>query len=685
MEQRQGQITSESADRMRSKPPSSAPLRRAWPWALTAGGAFAIAYAGVASLGSTTIPSQPTPVHRAGDVAQAHKAALRTHAFAPPAPMTMEETLASSTKPTADDGACIDCSPFAVGADRHALDNQAVAHRLAAPVQQEWQYDELGNITFNTHRGTYHYEDSAHPMRVTKVSGGGVGTTRTYAYDAVGNQTVRPGAKVTYNERNLPARLLRPDGTVLASFLYGPGGERVRKTSLTGSLTSVRGLYELHRNGSSIEHRLIVPGIAILPYKQNGNTVIRQQERYPHTDHLGSTIAITAADDPGVGLKATVKEVRSYDPFGLARNPDWKTGSYAGVSPALSVQGYTGHNDDTELGLIDMKGRIYDPLLGRFLTTDPLISDMGATQPWHPYAYVDNNPLRYTDPSGFLKCSAIKPDGRGHWVCSTGGGGEGGSTGGGEYDLITGTPINVHVKGANGDPNEGPDGHAADERELTQFFEEPINQSGQHTQQGTSGGSSSSSISPGIRDSGVDPYIQATCEAQSWSCAADEVTVVGKKPGAAPDAFEFASGIYLLPYCDRSNASCHFDSEFSQDYMERFESELKKRLRKDFKEGPDENMRIEPDRTSRIAGLKEWDRWTQREKLQFLRDPSKMPHQNWYRPELQEELHRIREEAGNGGIYRPLETLIPQPRFPESPYGTWDRPGSELPTKPIFL
>jgi len=48
-----------------------------------------------------------------------------------------------------------------------------------------------------------------------------------------------------------------------------------------------------------------------------------------------------------------------------------------------------------------MKGRLYDPKVGRFLTTDPIVSHPAFGQSWNPYSYVLNNPLAFTDPSGF--------------------------------------------------------------------------------------------------------------------------------------------------------------------------------------------------------------------------------------------------------------------------------------------
>jgi RHS repeat-associated protein len=63
-------------------------------------------------------------------------------------------------------------------------------------------------------------------------------------------------------------------------------------------------------------------------------------------------------------------------------------------------RGFTGHEHEDELGLINMRGRIYDPQVGRFLSADSRLNT-GGGQDLNPYSYVTNNPLRYTDPSGF--------------------------------------------------------------------------------------------------------------------------------------------------------------------------------------------------------------------------------------------------------------------------------------------
>ena len=52
---------------------------------------------------------------------------------------------------------------------------------------------------------------------------------------------------------------------------------------------------------------------------------------------------------------------------------------------------------------IHMNGRIYDPTIGRFLQADPVIQDPYNTQSLNRYSYVMNNPLSYTDPTGYAR------------------------------------------------------------------------------------------------------------------------------------------------------------------------------------------------------------------------------------------------------------------------------------------
>jgi RHS repeat-associated protein len=115
-------------------------------------------------------------------------------------------------------------------------------------------------------------------------------------------------------------------------------------------------------------------------------------------------------------------ERRSYDAFGVRRNPQW--GKPPAAPQASNVNmGFTGHEPD-ELGLVNMKGRIYDPKLGRFLMTDPLVSRPFFSQSWNAYSYVLNNPLKYVDPSGFeeeeKKQAREELSSRGSYITDTG-------------------------------------------------------------------------------------------------------------------------------------------------------------------------------------------------------------------------------------------------------------------------
>ena len=100
----------------------------------------------------------------------------------------------------------------------------------------------------------------------------------------------------------------------------------------------------------------------------------------------------------------------AYDPFGERRNSDWigaiSPAEFAALLAEMNVRtsrGFTGHEHLDRTGLIHMNGRIYDPQLGRFLSPDPFIPHPTLAQSWNRYSYVRNNPLSYTDPSGFME------------------------------------------------------------------------------------------------------------------------------------------------------------------------------------------------------------------------------------------------------------------------------------------
>ena len=140
---------------------------------------------------------------------------------------------------------------------------------------------------------------------------------------------------------------------------------------------------------------------------------------YIHTDYMGSWLAIT--DNSG-----SLKNHYNYDAWGRRRDPvTWKLcpinpasasigGSMLAMQPRFD-RGYTGHEQMAGFALINMNGRMYDPYLQRFLSPDNEIQAPGDAQSYNRYTYCMNNPLMYTDPSGYTWFTQL-----GNWLGSTG-------------------------------------------------------------------------------------------------------------------------------------------------------------------------------------------------------------------------------------------------------------------------
>ena len=89
----------------------------------------------------------------------------------------------------------------------------------------------------------------------------------------------------------------------------------------------------------------------------------------------------------------------NYDAWGRRRNTtDF---GYGNVSHTFE-RGYTLHEHYDDFNLINMNGRLYDPIIGRMLSPDIAIQDEHDPQAYNRYSYCFNNPLRFTDPSGYF-------------------------------------------------------------------------------------------------------------------------------------------------------------------------------------------------------------------------------------------------------------------------------------------
>ena len=136
-------------------------------------------------------------------------------------------------------------------------------------------------------------------------------------------------------------------------------------------------------------HYLYAPTGLFAIFATSDNT---ETMHYTFTDHQGSLAAYTGnAKEPVTRL--------SYDAWGRRRNA--ADGSYDNVSAAFD-RGYTGHEHLDAFGLINMNGRLYDPMLGRMLSPDIVVQQTDYTQSYNRYSYCFNNPLRFTDPTGWV-------------------------------------------------------------------------------------------------------------------------------------------------------------------------------------------------------------------------------------------------------------------------------------------
>ena len=282
----------------------------------------------------------------------------------------------------------------------------------SAACARSWAYDAGGNVKAKD-GVAYRYDDPLHPHAVTSVG------SDTYAYDDAGDQIGRSGAtaQMTYTPFDLPSAFSTAAGDVTLD--YDGDEQRIRKSVPGGDVTEYLGdLYErvTHADGT-VDHRYYVHGpermVAVVTVAGAATSGPLESALYVHGDNLGSVDAITDED-------GALVEKRSYEAFGERRSPVWGQPPPASFTSA-TTRGFTGHEEDDELGLVNMKGRIYDPALARFLTPDPLVSRPFYGQSYNPYSYVLNNPLALVDPSGFGDgpppgCDATcRQDSNGQW------------------------------------------------------------------------------------------------------------------------------------------------------------------------------------------------------------------------------------------------------------------------------
>jgi RHS repeat-associated protein len=279
---------------------------------------------------------------------------------------------------------------------------------------ESFTYDPLGGLASKASVGAY----TPVPGRPQLVDTAG---TNSYDYDANGNQTFRNGPlvpggsqQITYTSFAMPRTLTPGSSSSLpdVTLEYDAAQSRAVKRAVspcmgaecpTDTLYYAGDLYTReisNQPGADVEHRyrVFAGSRQIAEITRRGATT---QTDYLHHDALGS-LNVVSRDNP------SFIERQGFDPFGAPSTP------YA-LDDSSVLTGFTGHEHDPESGLVDMGGRVYDPILGRFLTADPIVSAPFWSQGLNLYAYTFNSPLNYTDSSG-LAPDSLWEQYKGFWT-----------------------------------------------------------------------------------------------------------------------------------------------------------------------------------------------------------------------------------------------------------------------------
>lgn len=251
------------------------------------------------------------------------------------------------------------------------------------PVQRSYDYKADYNLSrLDESRSTLEYNDAARPDRATGLTPDG-GALVAFNYDGNGNLLNLPGRQFDYNVKNELKRFSDGSGLV-AEYRYDHLGFRISKTVTDpqGHVTKI--LYV----ADQAEVRNGAPAYFVRVGGMRAAVLVDGTVKFMHENGLGSTAFITDSTGSRIGQL-------DYLPFG----------NLASSSGDVDFQTYSFHSIDTESGLVYMRRRYYSPQLGRFLTPDMMAiyqpeKFLHAPQALHLYAFVANDPLDKTDPTG---------------------------------------------------------------------------------------------------------------------------------------------------------------------------------------------------------------------------------------------------------------------------------------------
>lgn len=261
---------------------------------------------------------------------------------------------------------------------------------------QNFNYDAIGNILNKTGTGTGDYvylpsgAASIRPHAVDTIPGIG-----KFNYDANGNLLNGAGRTLSWTSFDMPAMITKTSGsgTESSSFVYGPDHQRIKQTKQDGSIIYYAGAMEIETLSGTVQSQKT--------YWPNGLGVEIDKPLRPtdlnwtHQDRIGSIVAISDAS-------GNIVEKLAYDSWGKRRGLNGADDPTNVIDGIKDNKGFTGHEMLDKLDLVHMNGRVYDPLVARFMSADPFIQDPEHSQSYNRYTYVWNNPTNLTDPTGFV-------------------------------------------------------------------------------------------------------------------------------------------------------------------------------------------------------------------------------------------------------------------------------------------
>ncbi|MGW0809090.1 RHS repeat-associated core domain-containing protein [Nonomuraea sp. NPDC002799] len=247
------------------------------------------------------------------------------------------------------------------------------------PYNHTYEYSVDGNLTKRVESGTpvpYTYPPAGGPRPHTPTAVGGT----AYTWNANGDMATRvTGAQSQTFTWNAERQLTALAG---ASFVYDPDGNRLLRTTATATTLYVEG-QEITKPASGAV-------TAVRSYLFDGTATATRSAtgvEYLATENQGSvTLTVpTGATSPS--------KVRTYQPYGKPRTTD----------ATATDRGWIGQVEDKATGLDYLNARYYDPVIGRFISPDPVFRQE-VPQSLNPYAYGLNNPAAFADPSGLDAC-----------------------------------------------------------------------------------------------------------------------------------------------------------------------------------------------------------------------------------------------------------------------------------------